>query len=375
MRTGASRIPVLFAALHLLLAHSAWARVYDLYRVNYQKNAFCAAIGGACTSDTNRENSLFQNPAAIVTGEPGILFDGDLNFAGNLEPGMRAHDDIRELTYMAGIGWSWKDFGVGATLMGSYAVVKSHALFHQAAGIEAQVDATAESKLMFFSVPIGWRVSEKLALGASVLGRYYSEAVTPLNSPESETQTRNTVPPPSLGAGAIYFANEYLRLGTWFRLPVRYDVARKIIVNAPSGQIAVDETISVRFPALYSVGASWMPWADDATLFADLVLVGRTTNSYLRTLDTFPSNLGSLDLPAKGRDLVLEPHLGWRSPLSVGLPFTLHLGSYYESSRIQGISGRVHGTTSLSYKLSAGFEPLLGIDLARDYVQVLVTVR
>jgi hypothetical protein len=125
------------------------------------------------------------------------------------------------------------------------------------------------------------------------------------------------------------------------------------------------------------LGANWTPWSDGRKFFFDLKTIGPTTDGYLLTYDTFSTAFGESQLQAKGRSLVCEPRFGFQKPLEWrnGRKSNLFMGSFFESSRWENQSGRIHLTGGLSYEAISGFEFMIGGDVAKNFGQIFITFR
>jgi hypothetical protein len=98
-----------------------------------------------------------------------------------------------------------------------------------------------------------------------------------------------------------------------------------------------------------------------------------TGSGYLFSYNSLSAAINDSALTPKGRNIALEPHAGYRLPLKG--KFKLHLGSYFEAPRTQGVSGRLHGTGGVSFELFNFVEIIGGVDFASQYQQVIFSFR
>ena len=359
-----------------IISLDATASIYDMYRSDYVKGAFCVAVAGACSADKNLENSFYQNPASLESGEPDLVYDADYNPSNNLEPGMNVGDKINSAFYTAGIARAGDVWGFGFAFSALTASVDAQASLSDSFTGEARTVATNNSSTTFlFNIPISMRLSSKWSLGLSLNGMYYQESFKVTGSPKSSTASVDRLPQIGVTLGGVYIPNEIIRYGSWLRTPITYYVQQNIVTQVASTQTAVVELVGLSYPILFSNGISITPFHDLKTILFDLDLIGTTANGQERTLDRFATvENSSAFLRAKGRSIAIEPHLAWRAPWWEGSKGTYTLGSYYENGRWDQISGRLHAVTSLAYDLKFA-ELIVALDVARSYTNIQFSFR
>lgn len=364
---------ILWLLIHLY--DSSDARTYDTYRADYAKGAFCSAIGGACSADIDPENAYFQNPAALAAGKLGLSFDGDYNSSANLEPGMKAKNDVSEASYMGGISYSWTKFGIGLSINGRNDTVRSQASLLDDQGKTQVLSLADSSTRVEVRLPIAFGIAPKWTVGVGFTTLFYKDTIDLPGATAAKVTQIEKFPSLSLTVGVIYAASQMWKFGSWIKTPQIYYENVKIHVDTFGNTLDYQEDVALRVPWIWSTGARWSPGPRGMHLFFDVDVIGATQNGYLLTYDTFAGAIGERGLTAKGRNIAVEPHVGWSAPWTASSRGTYLLGSYYENGRTQAINGRVHGTAGIAYDLKNWVEGLVGIDFARDFFQVLLTVR
>ena len=364
----------LFTFVIFITSNEAYSRYYDIYRSDYQKGAFCALIGGACASDVNHENAYFQNPGSLTAGDSGIDLDGDYANDSNLEPGMKGTNDVEQVTYMAGASRTGKSFGFGFAFSGRLMKVRSKATLSDDSGNTETLASKDRVNSAVFNVPLALKISNHLSIGVSVLSMYNSEQIQVDAASKADSYNIDKLPPLAYSAGFIY-DDKYFRFGSWMRSPLTFYSHQDIIVSSITSTISISEDIALNFPWLWASGFSVLPWGDERTFLFDIDIIGPTKYGYQRTYDSFATVASDKGLRQKGRTTVVEPHFGFRTPLWLNSPASILLGSYYETSRWEGLSGRIHGTSGIAIKAFGWVEGLVGIDVAKDYFSLQLTFR
>ena len=357
-----------------LLPYDAQARVYDLYRADYPKGAFCSAIAGACASDLDLENSFFQNPAALTAGPPNWNFDGDYTNNSNLEPGMKGTNDVTEAQFMGGFGWAGEKFGAGFSFSGRREQVGAQVSLIDDQGFSRNLPLQTSATILELHLPLAYRVDPSLSVGISLNGSFYSQSLAVNGAPAFAGSGDGEL---RLGfsVGAIKTINEKVRLGSWWKSPTTSYDSVQFVTQAFSNQLTYNEDLALHFPWIWATGISFAPWEDARTFFLDLDLIGNTFAGTQLTYDTFVSAVGDKGTRFKGRSVVIEPRLGYRMPWHEQSQGTLLLGTYYETSRWEDLSGRLHLTGGVSYKVLSWLELMGGLDVAKDFFQLFVTFR
>lgn len=359
---------------------SSEARFYDMYRADYMKTSFCIAQGGACVSDVDPEMSFFQNPAALEAGEEGLVYDGDYQFlpdSQTLEPGQKNANNLQENSFLAGGGYAGKKWGMAVAAYGRFDEIKT-----QASLIDANGNQTDPFNIKYKStsvegrIPVAFRTTKNFSWGFALTFLYRHEVLVIDNAPKSSTENIDKVPYPGLAAGLIWRMNSKLRFGLMAQSATSFYIRQSIDANANGQSINFTEDMGLIYPWTVKTGLSIMPWgeAKKTTFFLDAHMIGNTPSGFQRSYDVFGSAFNDAGLRAKGRDVVLEPHIGFRTPWSQGSKFTIYLGSYYENSRWDGIPGRAHGSAGVAYNF--GFaEVIVAADISRDYKDLEFSFR
>jgi len=121
---------------------------------------------------------------------------------------------------------------------------------------------------------------------------------------------------------------------------------------------------AILMPSVFAVGVAWVP-NRFFKLGTDLHIVGTTPNSALLANEN----------EIVGASWTLQPRLGGSYRFAEFKNFTLEyqLGTYFETSRIEGVSDRLHGTTSL--EMTAWFVNTgVGFDYADQYQNFILVV-
>lgn len=358
----------------------AQARVYDIYRADYTKGPFCSTIAGACASDVDFDSSFFQNPASLEAGRENWDYDYDFNKKNSLEPGAQKDNEAEESTFMAGFIWAGEKWGAGLSFTIQNDNVQSKASLTDDQGRSQAINVSAQASTYIFTAPLAYKYSNKLSFGTAVSFLYQNHNID-VAGVNSSSKPFSNLPTPSFTMGTIYKYSENLRLGSWFRTTSSYGYSMNLDFQSFGNQLTYKEDINLVFPWMLAIGASYMPFEDERTLFMDVDVVGATTNSYLMSYDTFTNLVNDKNLVKKGRNIVAEPRLGWRSAFGRESKATYSLGLYYENSRWEGEDGRMHCTGGVSYKwplqflIFDGVELMVGIDAARDFYQFFLTYR
>ena len=364
-----------FTFILFILSGTANARTYDGYRADYPKGAFCSAMGGACAADVDPENAYFQNPASLAASELGVAFDGDYNGSANLEPGMKAKNTVSESSYMGGISYSWKSFGIGFSVDGRTDVVQSQASLLDDQGKTQVLNLKDTSTRIELKIPIAVHIAQKWTFGFSLTGLVYSESISLSGNSSASVAKLDKNLSQAFSIGTIYSASNAWSFGSWFKTPLTYFENITIHTETFGNTLDYNEDIALRVPWVWSTGLRWSPGPRGRYLFFDLDLIGATQDGFLLTYDTFAGAVADRGLSRKGKTISIEPHLGFTSPWTSSSRGTYLLGSYYENGRTQGYSGRLHGTAGIAYDLKNWVQGLIGMDIASDFFQLLVTVR
>lgn len=373
MRNGIRRgILVFFTLFGSTNVH---ARVYDLYRADYPKGAFCSAIGGACASDVDPEDAFFQNPAALTAGEPDFSFDGDYTPSGNLEPGMKQNNDVSESQYMAGLGWSGEDFGIGGSITGRRDQVNSNVSVIDEQGLTQKFPLSSDALQLMVNIPLSFRISRSLSFGVALNGFSYSQTMSSSGGQRASSASPDAMFRLGFTVGMVGKMGKKFRIGSWFKSPITAYSSLDFQSDAYGNTLNYHEDMALRMPWIWAGGISYMPWGDERTILFDADVVGDTPGGYLLGYDTFATATGNSSIVQKGTHVVIEPRLGMRMPWSHGSPTTVLLGTYYETSRYQAIAGREHFTAGVAYKATNWIELMLGGDFSRDFSQVFFTFR
>ena len=358
----------------IFLPKTSFARVYDMYRADYPKGAFCSVIAGACASDPTLANAFFQNPAAITADHKvNWDFDGDYTQSANLEPGMKGSNTVSESQLMGGVAYGFDNWGIGFSFSGRLNSVKSSVSVIDDQDLTRQVGVKTEADTFEFNVPFSRAIDSNLSVGASLFATLYAQGITVADATDSVSN--NSGLSFGLSLGVLRQFNSRFRVGSWFRSPVtNYNSIQ--ISDAKSGTtLNYSEDFALHHPWILATGISFMPWEDQRTFFFDLDLIGPTLNGNLLTYDTFSSSLEDLNVRQKGRSMVIEPRLGFRTPWYLDPRGMIHAGTYFETSRWEGFMDRLHVTAGFSYNALSWLELMAGVDVAKDFFQLFLTFR
>lgn len=359
-----------------MFSASAEARVYDIYRADYVKGAFCSVIGGACASDSDFDSAFYQNPAALTATEANWDYDWDFAENNSVEPQMDKQNQVQENVYSGAFAWAGDKWGLGLSVAYQSDHVESHASVTDDNGNSQGVDLTTDASTYFINIPAGYRVSREWSVGAGVSFIFHDEKFE-TSGTSGEASVKGLKPSPGVGIffGALYMPSPSIRFGTWFKSAMSYFEQINIHLSSVGNTIDYTEQAQLHVPWIWSTGMSWMPWEDQKTLLFDLAAVGWTYQGYLLNYDNFAGAIKAEKLISKGHKVTVEPRLGWRSPWWTGSKGTYMVGSYLEPSRTEGYNDRLHGTLGVSYSLATYFELMVGVDVSRDFAQIFITYR
>lgn len=365
-------MPSLLALILLaLLPAPARARDYDTYRADYFKGAFCSAIGGACVADNDLISGLFQNPAALATGEATWDFDGDYASRSIAEPGtVNGNYGAVDSSAVGGAGYSSGRFGVGFAFVWRHSNVDSPTTIYEDGGKPLSTRLYGDVYITQFRVPLAYHFDSGLSLGATVVLTHQFAELN-LADPAQILKTQPSTNQLRISVGGLYPVNSDLRLGSWFRFPV--SIADYIAFASPTtGSISYQEDFTLYSPWIWAVGGAYQA-SPTWNLYAENDLIGPTRQGYLFSYSIFTADSRSTALTEKGHSVVFEPHLGARYKFNEHLRG--HMGSYFENSRWEKVAGRIHGTGGVSYKFGEFLEVIAGADMARHFTQLFFTFR
>ncbi|MGZ3651963.1 MAG: hypothetical protein ACXVB9_10980 [Bdellovibrionota bacterium] len=351
----------------------AHGRIYDLYRSDRRfKGAFCTAIGGACAADNDIVTGIFENPAALATGESDWDFDGDYSAKSNLEPGMKSSTDLTETSGVIGVSYTNGKVGAGMAFARQIDSADTNLTLFDDAGLPKTVKVSNHATYMQIRAPLAYQLSEALSVGAGLSlsshGQEYSIASS-AQQPDSDS-SRLTL---GLSLGALYSYSPRLRFGTWIWFPTTLYETVNLSVTSLATTVNYREDMALYYPWVWAIGAQ-ITNGDSNLLFAELDVIGASSNAYLLSYDTLSAALNDSALTPKGRHLVVEPHMGSRWRIG-GDGTRIHAGAYYETSRWEGLPGRLHGTGGVSFEAFHIAEVIGGIDVAQKYQQLIFTFR
>ena len=371
------RIASLLFLAGLFTAFPAKARVYDLYRADAPKGAFCSAIGGACVADPDLVSGLLQNPASLSAGLPAWNFDFDYNFAGNSEPGAKSSNSITEGTYFAGIALNRGEWGVGLAVVGRKSQTETSVDVTDSQGLTQKFPLEATSTMLEFRLPVAYRLSHHLIIGLTFSATLWSQSLVGNNGSRADIM-RQSAPVRWSGRIGIYDkTNAHWSFGSTLKVPATRYSHLTFDTQAYSNSLHYEEDIALHEPWIWTVGTRWTPWNDERALLFDLKTIGTTENGYQLTYDTFASAFGEKTLHEKGRSIIFEPHLGYQIPIRwiENRKSAILLGSFYENARLDGIDGRIHFTAGVVYEAIRDFQFMIGGDFARNFSQIFFTFR
>jgi hypothetical protein len=358
-------------ALLALLSAPAQARDYDTYRADYFKGAFCSAIGGACVADNDIISGLFQNPAALATGEPTWDFDGDYSSRGLAEPGtVNGNYGAVDSSAVGGAAYSTGKFGGGFSIVWRRANVDSPTMITEDSGKRISTRLYGNTYLTQFRIPLAYHFESGASVGITLVFNHQHEELNLADSAQV-LQTQPSTNKLRIALGGLYPASPDLRLGSWFRIPV--SLANYVAFASPAtGFISYKEDFTQHAPWIWGVGGAYQA-SRSWTLYAENDLIGPTPEGYLFSYAIFTADSSSKALIEKGRSIAFEPHIGARHQINQKLH--LHMGGYYENARWENISGRVHATGGVSYQIGNFVEVIAGADVARRFTQLFFTFR
>jgi len=324
-----------------LWASIAGAAGYSIY----EQGARALGMGGANTASTNNAEALFFNPANM-TWQKGtqVLAGGTLlqpftSFAGHDPfPGYGVTEEMESQSFFPptlyltsrfreklawgvglnspfGLGVEWKD---ADQFTGRYIVTK------------------AELQTLNANASVAWRFLPNLSVAAGVDAMYASvelnnrtQAVIPggggARADVAAVKLESDFTPGyGWNAAVAYRPTDQLQLGAYYRSKVVVDVDgdasfKQILTGNPVIDASVAANLPpaqgvktvLRFPAMWSLGAAWLPapdWTLEANLnyvewsvFTDLPIEFQTTPSRNRTIVENYENAGQIRLGAEHR--------------------------------------------------------------------------
>ena len=361
--------------LSLLTCTSAWAKTYDAYRADYSKGAFCIAVAGACAAGQSPDNSFYQNPAALAFASPGEwVWDLDFNPSDNVEPGFQPSTEVRHTTFMGGVARMGETWGAGIALTARFSRIQSPSQFYTSNLTPHVFDKTNSTNVVRLLLPFSYRASSRLKLGMSLVGLYYHETLAGQGTEGTFSSSNSALPRLGLSFGANYEISSRWRIGTWLRSPFSYTFHQNITLKNASEQVVYNEDVDIQFPLLIALGSAIRPWEDSRSISFEIDGIGTTFDGLERTLDVFEGSSDSTFQRAKGRTLVFEPRIGWKSPWRSDSEGTYTLGAYYEPSRWDAIIGRFHAVGSIAYRWK-GIEGIVALDFARQFSALQISFR
>ena len=371
--------PPVFSGLLLVLIFSravpATARSYDMYRADFEKGAFCSAIGGACASDDDLENGFFQNPAALAVHEHYWNFDGDYAASSNLEPGMKVTQEAKEARFMFGAGFSRENWGYGFSITSRKDQSGSALPVHDRNGNPGTTSLAMKNSLSLFNLAAGHKLTSRLFAGVGLTAMFFDQDLG-LSSPAAiNSGRRGAFPALAVTIGVIDAGSKSFRAGSWLRTSLVFHNKVRLASGSFSQPVDYRENMAVRLPWMLASGISYMPWADARTIFFDVNVIGNTPAGYQLTDDAFAGVLSDRRLRSKGRTVSLEPRLGYRTPWSAKSRVTLLTGGYYETGRWDGLPGRLHFTGGAALRTFTWLELMGGFDVAKNFFQLFLTFR
>ena len=359
---------LLFTVLHWpLLSH---ARVYDIYRPDYPRGAFCLAIGGACAAEADLANTFFQNPAALAVGSNDWNFDGDYSSHTSPEPGMRDSNDVQQTDFSGGFGISHGHFGYGASYMQENYQVSSAIAVYDDSGLPVYSRADVTAHYSQIRIPLAFMLGENLSLGIAPSLSLHSQELTLAGTNAIPSATNSSKF--SLSAGAIYKISPQLRVGTWISPPKTLFETVKFSGTSFSTTVHYNEDVALHYPFIWAAGIEYTI-TPRLTLYGENDVIGTTTKGFLLSYNTMSSAINERALTTKGHHLTMEPRLGTR--YIWGPKATISAGTYLEKYRIDSDFGREHLTLGYAYKLANWLETIGGIDVAKGYAKLMFSFR
>jgi hypothetical protein len=355
----------------LLLPSLAQARDYDTYRADYFKGAFCSAIGGACAADNDMISGLFQNPAALATGEATWDFDGDYASRGIVEPGtVSGNNGAVDSSAVGGLAYSTGKWGMGLSFIWRHSNVDSATTIYEDSGKKLGTRLYGDVYTTQFRLPIAYHFNGGGSVGVTFVVNHQFEELN-ISNPVNVLQTQPSTTQLRILVGGLLPLSPDLRLGTWFRLPS--NIADYIAFSSPTtGFVSYKEDFSQHSPWIWALGGAYQA-SPTWNLYAENDLIGPTRQGYLFSYSVFTVDSTNTALTEKGHSIVFEPHLGARHKFNEKL--RMHMGAYFENSRWEKVAGRVHGTGGISYQVGNLVEVIAGADIARRFKQIFFTFR
>lgn len=356
----------------LLVSWDCEARIYDVYRSDYAKGAFCSVIAGACSADTSIESAFFQNPASLVIGQDDFGFDGDYNQSSSLEPGMKGSNSVGEAQYLFGIGTRHGKFGVGLGIFGRTTDVDSQVTVYDEQNIPRQFPLRTDSNHIEFNIPLAYQF-ETVEVGVSLVGAYTDFSFASTGSRLNKSNSGFNF---GFAAGVITSLSPEVRFGTWFRSSVTNYASVALDQDILGSTLHYSEDLAIHTPWILANGVAYKT-GDKSELSFDLDMIGSTSQGLQLTYDTFSTALGDRGVRPKGRFLTFEPRLGFKTPWPAieQDKGTLFFGIYLEPSRWDGLASRVHETFGVAHQTFSFIELMAGVDVARDFFQIFLTFR
>ncbi|MGZ3696135.1 MAG: hypothetical protein ACXWQO_18990, partial [Bdellovibrionota bacterium] len=230
---------------------------------------------------------------------------------------------------------------------------------------------TAKAHSRRINIPLGLWLSERASIGLTVSFLHHQQI---LGLPGADEASAKSPHANAMGfiLGGLYKTGERTRLGAWVR------PSTKLYENSAYSERIGNSTVNYRAdfslynPWIWAVGFAYEGFGT-YSFYAETDLIGKTKDGYLLSYGTAYSSNKDADFVAKGRNYVVESHLGIRKTLSQKV--TLHLGGYHEASRWENQSGRLHATGGVSLKIGKILELIVGGDIARNFNHVFVTFR
>lgn len=362
---------LIFITEFVLAPHPAAAHDYDMYRPDYPRSAFCVSVGNACVAETAVENSFYQNPAALTSGEEDWNFDGDISSHSNLEPGQNSREtEIARAS--GGVGYSTGKFGFALSFYRQRDKISNPLTITDLAGNTTRTAVNVRAVQSQLRIPFSYQVRPGFSVGIAFSLMKYTQNVDVANAVSGDPATSENTKF-GFSVGMNYHFSEKLHYGFWFRPSRTLTQHLNIVSRVGSATLNYQEDMGLHYPWILANGVEYH-LRDDLILFGEADVIGPTTGG--RLLDYY-----FLGDPANGRDskvdkghfVVVESHLGARYFLTRRLK--LHGGTYFEPARTENTHGRFHGTGGISYLFSEWFELIAGFDAAKDFSQFLLSFR
>ncbi len=360
------------AILMILGSQQVGAVTYDVYHSYYTKGPFCSVIGGACAADPDFDGGFFQNPAVLTATGSQVDFDFDLETGVPLEPGVTTSEADRQDSLMGAIAAATDTLalGVSATRIDTAATSSAPNI----------VAIQMQSQQTQLNIPFAYHVSGSWDVGATLI--LFQNKISSDVTAGAPLQFQNQSQPGfSMGAriGALYRQQENIYYGSWIQTPINFHQTQAVSGTINGQPYNFSDSEDLHIPLVWAFGASWRPADHQITYLVQGDFIAPTPDGYLQSFDAVTANLLNRPLTPKGRGWAFEPRLGLKQPLSEH--WTLFAGTYYENGRAEGVAGRPHLTSGLSYKIPWGLrywdilELMAGVDVAKDFTQILLTFR